>query len=68
MPALRSKPVDFLRALDRTERYVLALFYADNLSVPEIGMVLDLPEYRVHSILDRLRDRARSMLGLGAPT
>lgn len=56
---------DFLAALDRTDRYVLALFYADELTVSEIGMVLDLPEQRVTGILERLRDQARRLLGLG---
>lgn len=56
----------FLRGLDRNERYVLALFYADQLTVPEISLVLDLAEYRVRGILEQLRDRACAMLGLRA--
>lgn len=51
-----------IRVLGRTERYVLLLFYADELTPIEIGLVLDLPESRVWSILDSLRDQLGAVL------
>lgn len=55
-----------IRVLGRTERYVLLLFYADELTPIEIGLVLDLPESRVWSILGSLRDQLGAALRPGA--
>lgn len=48
----------FMGTLNRTERLILLLFYADQLSQTEISLVLDLPESRVSSMLGSLRRQA----------
>jgi DNA-directed RNA polymerase specialized sigma24 family protein len=48
----------FMDTLNRTERLILLLFYADQLSQTEIAMVLDLPEGRVSSMLGTLQRQA----------
>ncbi len=52
----------FAHTLDRTERYVLMLHYAEDLTIHEISQVLDLPSHRVEAILDDLRQRTRAAL------
>lgn len=52
----------FVHTLGQTERYVLLLFYADDLTSTEIGVVLQLPERRVLAILNRLRRQAHAVL------
>ena len=49
----------FVRALSRTERQLLMLFYAEELTTAEIGVVLDLAEAQVRNMLDSLQQRAR---------
>jgi DNA-directed RNA polymerase specialized sigma24 family protein len=66
----------FMSTLGRTERLILLLFYADQLSEAEIGLVLDLPESRVNKMLGSLKRQASaaikpeisfvSQLGVGA--
>lgn len=46
-----------LRNLERDDRYIVLLYYADNLTPDEIALVLDLPPTKVRSTLDRLRGR-----------
>ena len=53
----------FFDGLNRTERYVLLLFYADGLTPKEIGLVLDLGEARVRAMLQSLRSDAMRKLG-----
>lgn len=48
----------FMGTLDRTERLILLLFYADQLSQTEISLVLDLPESRVSTMLGSLKRQA----------
>ncbi len=48
----------FMSTLNRTERLILLLFYADQLSQTEISLVLDLPESRVNSMLGSLKRQA----------
>jgi len=48
----------FMGTLDRTERLILLLFYADQLSQTEISLVLDLPESRVSTMLGTLKRQA----------
>ena len=55
----------FARALTRTERQLLMLFYAERLTTAEIGLVLNLAEPRVKSMLDAIAERARTALGRG---
>ena len=52
----------FMSTLSRTERLILLLFYADQLSQTEIGMVLDLPESRVCSMLGSLQKQAAAAI------
>jgi DNA-directed RNA polymerase specialized sigma subunit len=48
----------FMVTLNRTERLILLLFYADQLSQTEISLVLDLPESRVSTMLGTLKQQA----------
>lgn len=48
-----------VQQLSLTQRRVLVLHYAEELTIPEIAMVLDLPEQRVKSTLVELQDLAR---------
>ncbi len=52
----------FMGTLNRTERLILLLFYADQLSQTEIGLVLDMPENRVNSMLGSLRRQATAAM------
>lgn len=52
----------FMDTLGRTERLILLLFYADQLSQTEISLVLDLPESRVSSMLGSLKQQAVAAL------
>ncbi len=52
----------FMSTLNRTERLILLLFYADQLSQTEIGLVLDMPENRVSTMLGSLRRQASAAL------
>ena len=51
-----------IETLNRTERYVLMLYYAEELTITEISLVLDLPEHRVAETLDVLKGRTRELL------
>jgi len=46
---------DYVQALDRDDRYIVLLYYADGLTPMEIGRVLDLPSTRVRARLEELR-------------
>jgi len=46
-----------LASLDRDDRYVVMLHYADGLTLREIAAVLDLPVRVVESVLERMRGR-----------
>lgn len=46
---------DYVQALDRDDRYIVLLYYADGLTPMEISRVLDLPSTRVRARLDELR-------------
>ncbi len=52
----------FMGTLGRTERLILLLFYADQLSETEIGLVLDLPESRVNTMLGSLKRQATAAM------
>ena len=52
----------FMGTLDRTERLILLLFYADQLSETEIGLVLDMPESRVNTMLGTLKRQATAAM------
>lgn|GEM_PF-2199703 len=44
-----------LAGLERVHRYVVLMYYGDELTAEEIGMVLDLPRHRVQDVLDAFR-------------
>ena len=46
---------DYVQGLDRDDRYIVLLYYADGLTPMEISRVLDLPSTRVRARLDELR-------------
>lgn len=68
-----SKDADRLRgvvsALEQTERLIVLLFYADDLTTREISMVLDVSMPRVESTLTAVREQMRQALqsGTAAP-
>ena len=41
--------------LEKTHRYIVLMYYADELHPEEIGLVLDLPRHRVQDVLDAFR-------------
>ena len=53
-----------LEKLDRIERHVLMLYYGEELTPAEIGLVLELPEARVITTLQELQTRAQEALGV----
>ena len=54
---------DYVQALDRDDRYIVLLYYADGLTPMEISRVLDLPSSRVRARLEELRTQ---LAGLAA--
>lgn len=61
-----------VQQLSLDQRRVLVLYYAEELTVQEIAMVLDMAEQRVRSIVGELQNLARRALGrpaapIGAP-
>lgn len=52
-----------VQQLNLTQRRVLVLHYAEELSIDEIALVLDMSEALVESTLSELRDMARRELG-----
>lgn len=51
-----------LGTLDRIERYVVLMFFADDLTPSEIGLVLDVSLARVTSIIDSFRQAVAKVL------
>lgn len=56
----------FMSTLNQTERLILLLFYADQLSQTEIGLVLDLPESKVSTMLGSLKEQALDAIQHGS--
>ena len=52
----------FVNALDRNDRFVLMLHYAEQLTITEISQVLDMPEHHVAATLDNLQQQVRRMV------
>jgi DNA-directed RNA polymerase specialized sigma24 family protein len=50
------------QTLTRVERHILMLYYCEELTADEIGVVLDLPVNRVLGLLEDLRERTRRAL------
>lgn len=55
-----------MRMLNRNDRLILMLTYAEKLTVGEIAATLDLTESHVETSLDRLRERARMAMGVNS--
>ncbi len=62
-PAMDGKDATFVQTLvasfTRMERQIIALHYVENLTIPEVGSVLDLPQHEVESMLSSVRERTR---------
>ncbi len=52
---------EILTRLERSHRYVVLMYYVDELSAEEIGLVLDLPVHRVSEVLGLFRVKLASM-------
>ncbi|MCA9291317.1 MAG: hypothetical protein KDA25_09315 [Phycisphaerales bacterium] len=52
----------FVDALTRTERYVLMLYYSEELTITEIGLVLDLSATMVRETLEHLQQLASTTI------
>ena len=46
---------NYVQTLERDDRYIVMLYYADGLTPMEISRVLDLPTNRVRNRLEELR-------------
>jgi len=58
MPAtVASRVRAFVESLPQTERYIALLFWADNLTATEIGLVLDKPVTAVERAIGQLREQ-----------
>lgn len=51
-----------LSVLERTERYVVLMFFADELTPAEIGIVLNVSLRKVTAIIDGFRDAVARVL------
>jgi len=51
----------FVQGLERDDRYIVLLYYADGLTPMEISRVLDLPSTRVRNRLSALRSQLVGM-------
>lgn len=58
---------DYVRSLQRDDRYILMLYYADGLTPLEIGALLGLSAAKVDNRLGFFRDQLGSMLHLQVP-
>lgn len=47
----------FVQSLERNDRYIVLMYYADGLTPMEISRVLDLPSTRVRDRLQELRSQ-----------
>ncbi len=53
---------NYVRSLDRNDRYILMLYYADGLTTLEIGTLLGLSASNVHGRLDYFRGELGNIL------
>lgn len=60
MDALRLK--SFVSALERTDRLILMLFYAEQLTITEIASILELSQSKVAVRLEQLQCATRQAL------
>ena len=59
---LKSRLVTILKDLPERERLILALYYYENLTLVEIGQVLNISESRVSQIMSKSLDQLRTKL------
>jgi len=59
---LKTRLVNLLKSLPERERLILALYYYENLTLVEIGQVLNISESRVSQILSKSLDQLRKKL------
>ena len=57
----------FASTLNRADRCLLMLFYAEGLSMSEISLVLEQPEFRIADRLKLIQQRTREALKQFAP-
>jgi len=53
----------YVRSLEREDRYVVMMYYADQLTAEEIALVLDVSAARVRATLERVAQAIRDLLG-----
>jgi DNA-directed RNA polymerase specialized sigma24 family protein len=67
---MEGKDASFVQQLvatfSKTERTIIALHYVEDLTLHEIGLVLDLPTHQVEAILSAIRQRTREALATHA--
>ena len=59
---LKSRLVNLLKELPERERLILALYYYENLTLVEIGQVLNISESRVSQIMSKSLDELRGKI------
>ena len=62
METLKTRLVTILKDLPERERLILALYYYENLTLVEIGQVLNISESRVSQIMSKSLDQLRTKL------
>ncbi|MCH7496323.1 MAG: FliA/WhiG family RNA polymerase sigma factor [Candidatus Marinimicrobia bacterium] len=60
---LKSQLVNLLKDMPERERLILALYYYENLTLVEIGEILNISESRVSQIMSKTLDQLRTQLG-----
>ncbi len=59
---LKSRLVNLLKEMPERERLILALYYYENLTLVEIGQILNISESRVSQIMSKTLDSLRGQL------
>jgi RNA polymerase sigma factor for flagellar operon FliA len=62
MDNLKGRLVNLLKELPERERLILALYYYENLTLVEIGQILQISESRVSQIMSKTMDKLRQQL------
>ncbi len=57
---------NYVQTLERDDRYIVMLYYADGLTPMEISRVLDLPSTRVRARLEELRAKLAGLAQVSA--
>jgi len=59
---LKTRLVNLLKEIPERERLILALYYYENLTLVEIGQILDISESRVSQLMSKTLDQLRGRL------